>query len=485
MTDWVTTQRAGWDAVSQRCVFVLITAAAALVPLETFVLTQLARTGVVPDRMLFYLQFAIEGAVYLALGWTVMLRLVTGGGIRRTPIDLPLLVILAIVTLSIAVNHAPLKGSLLNLRSALRYTAVFYLVTQAGLTRGQIGVVLRVILISGTVQVFVGLLQWQGGLDLKVLMLPYAPDVELAGQARRFVLIERGREYGSLFGTLEDTLYYGLYMVVLLTVALSRDRRWRAWYLVDVVAILFVTAYSYSRASVIAVGLALLAYAGGRLGKRRVVGACCLLAALGMASVGGSLVLATHGESFQNPRLVRHSILSNMTSIFSVQYLERSKRQRLGAVLGVAPTLLMNAPILGFGPDQHHVIARLNEARDTRLYKTLGKEGFEDVYWVALLCYTGLLGVAAVAWLGVRLAWTCAAVARGAGGDPVLRWAGLAGLCIVLQAAVLMWFNRVPEIRSFSFFLWLLPALAYAEWTAKQSEPAGADEVPAPGCRMS
>ena len=33
-----------------------------------------------------------------------------------------------------------------------------------------------------------------------------------------------------------------------------------------------------------------------------------------------------------------------------------------------------------------------------------------------------------------------------------------------------MWFNRVPEIRSFSFYLWLLPALAYTAWSAQKAE---------------
>ena len=143
----------------------------------------------------------------------------------------------------------------------------------------------------------------------------------------------------------------------------------------------------------------------------------------------------------------------------------------------------MNAPVIGYGPDQNFAIKQLNEAHNTRLYKTLTKEGFEHVYWVALLCYTGLAGVIAVGWLGVRLAWTCAAVARGADGDTVVRWAGLAGLCVVLQCAVLMWFNRVPEIRAFSFYFWLLPALAYAAWADQQTKHDDT-HTPAPDATM-
>jgi hypothetical protein len=297
-------------------------------------------------------------------------------------------------------------------------------------------------------------------------MLPYTSDIQIAGRGRRFVIVERGRELGSLSGTLGDTLYYGLFLVVALTVALLRVTRWRRWHVFDLVMLALAAAYSYSRAAVIVTGLTLVSYVGTRLGPRRVAAACCLVAGLGLAGVGASLVMETHDAAYHHPRHSRRSILANMTNIFSAEYLERSKRQRLGTVLGVAPTALMNSPVLGYGPDQWHAIRQLNEAEPNRLYKTLTKEGFEDVYWVALLCYVGVAGVLAVLWLGVRLLWTCAAAAHGARGDPLLRWAGLCGACIVAQAAVLMWFNRVPEIRSFSFYLWLLPALAYAAWAA-------------------
>ncbi|MEZ6190797.1 MAG: hypothetical protein R3C45_05840 [Phycisphaerales bacterium] len=468
MTALTPTPASKVPAPVQRCAFWFIALVAALVPLESFLISLLAKTHLLPRQVLFGLDFAIEGAVYLALATFVIFRLVRGGRFTRTPADLPLLIILAIVVLSIAINNAPIKDGLMNMRSALRYAALFYLVSQIGLSRRQVGVVLWVILISGAVQVIAGLLQWYFGYDLKVWMLPYSTGIEVAGQTRKFAIVERGREIGSLFGTLGDTLYYGLFLLVVLGVAMSRCR-WRAWSPITLLGLLFGIAYSYSRAAVIAAGLTVIAFLGGRIGMRRVLGGCCALAAVGFVLIAVAMSMETLGGVYHHPRQGRRSIMDNMTNIFSAEYLERSKRQRLGTVLGVAPTALMNAPVFGYSPDQAFAIKKLNEAYKTRLYKTLTKEGFEDVYWVALLCYTGLAGVIAVGWLGVRLAWTCAAVARGAAGDMVVRWAGLSALCVVLQCAVLMWFNRVPEIRSFSFYFWLLPALAYAAWADQQA----------------
>lgn len=454
----------------QRCAFCLIAAMAALIPTESFLIALLAKTHLVPKRVLFAMDFSIEGTIYLSLAAIVIFRLIQGGRFTRTPADLPLLVIIAIAAISIALNDTPIKASLMNMRSALRYAALFYLVSQIGLTRRQVGVVLWVILASGVVQLLAGLLQWHLGSNLTTWMLPHSTGIQIAGQARTFTIVERGREIGSIFGTLGDTLYYGLFLLVVLGVAVTRTPRIRHWYLADYTMILLATAYSYSRAAVIAAALTLVTFLGGRVGGRRILGICCALAAAGILIVAVTLSLETLGGVYHHPRQGRRSIVDNMTNILSTDYIERAKRQRLGTVLGVAPTALMNAPVMGFGPDQTFAIKQLNETSKTRLYKTLTKEGFEDVYWVALLCYTGLAGVLAVCWLGIRLAWTCAAVARGAAGDAIVRWAGLAGLCVVLQCAVLMWFNRVPEIRSFSFYFWLLPALAYAAWMDQHAD---------------
>jgi hypothetical protein len=64
----------------------------------------------------------------------------------------------------------------------------------------------------------------------------------------------------------------------------------------------------------------------------------------------------------------------------------------------------------------------------------------------------------------------------------VVRWAGAAALCVVLQAFILMWFNRVPEMRAFSFYFWLLPALAYAAASAIPANDTDAQDGLVSGC---
>ncbi|GAB4191198.1 MAG: hypothetical protein Kow00105_05310 [Phycisphaeraceae bacterium] len=450
----------------QRAVFWLVAATAALIPLESFLISLLAKTGWFPNVVLFALDLSIEGLLYLALLTVVVIRVVITRSWVRTPIDVPLLALLGVVAFSLAVNRASIGPAVVNLRSALRYAAVFYLVMQAGLTRRQVAAVLWIILLGGLIEIFAGLLQWLVGYDLKVWMLPYTTGIEFAGKARRFAIVERGREIGSLFGTLGDTLYYGLFLLVVLGVWLANEkwRRARPW---GAGVLLLGIAYSYSRAAVIAAVMTVTTYLAHRFGVRRVVGVCCVALAAGVLVIAGAMIMETHSDVYHHPRQGRRSIIANMTNIFSAEYLERSKRQRLGQLLGVAPTALANAPVLGYSPNQSYAVRQLNDAHPNYLYKMLTKEGFEDVYWVAILCYLGLAGALVVVWLGVRLVWTCVAVVRGSGlrsPDATVRWAGLAALAVVLQAGVLMWFNRVPEIRAFSFYFWLLPSLAYSAW---------------------
>ena len=114
-----------------------VVATTAMVPLESFVVTLLAYAHI-HESVLFAFQFSIEASIYYALALVVLSRLIADLALRRTPLDAPLLAVLAVVMLGVAVNNSPIVGSVMNLRSALRYAAVFYLVVNLGLTRRQV-----------------------------------------------------------------------------------------------------------------------------------------------------------------------------------------------------------------------------------------------------------------------------------------------------------------------------------------------------------
>ncbi len=457
----------------------VVVALAAYVPLESYVLSLLTIRGLV----YLALQLAGELTVYGLLVAVVVRRVaVFGRPLRRTPLDVPWVLFVAIAITSLAVNAAPPVQAGLNLRSILRFVALFYAVVQMDVTPRAARTLLAVIVLSAAVQVGLGAVQRWGGEAWREALLPREVEAELLGQSRSFILLERGRELGAVFGTLGDTLYYGLFMLVGLAVALGawRGRRW-GWAAVAGPLVL-ATAYSYSRAAVLAALLMLAAFVWCQRPWRRWALAG---AALVGAMVLGSGLLGGMSRDYVHPRMQRQSIVSNLTGMLSEEYLERAKRQRLGAVLAIAPTSLRSAPLLGHGTAELHAIERLNRVEPLTLFKTLDKKGFEDVYWVALLSYVGLAGVAVMAWLMGRLGWSGWRLWRG-GRDPTLRWAAMATLLLTVSAVFLLWFSRVLEFRAFSFYFWLLPAVMYAlaAWeryplARRTPQPTTAHDAPA------
>lgn len=445
----------------------LVLALVVLTTFESLILKLLP----LPSAALFASQFAAELAIdwglIVALGW----RWRRGRGWRRTPADLPLMAFALVVVLTMMVNQPPVMGSLLNVRSLLRYAALFYLVVNLDLTPRQVRVVLGCVLVAGGIQLAAGLAQWIGGEAVKAWMMPRAVDLSVAGMSRQSVMLRRGREMGAVFGTFGDTLYFALFLLIVLAVGLACWREGRWWRVLLALPLLVGIALSYSRAAALVSGLTIVLFLWQRGGLRPAVALAALVLAAALLVGVGAWAAA---QTYLHPRQVHQSALGNLTGFLSRDYIERAKRQRLGSLLGTAPTALRAAPLLGLGPDEATTIDRLNAVVPSRLYKTLTKRGFEDVYWVALLCYYGMLGIAALVWLMIRLIRACMELVQRSR-DPTTRWAAAAAVLVLLQAPVMMLFVRVLEFRIFGFYYWLLPALALSLAAYERAAEAARD----------
>jgi hypothetical protein len=423
-------------------------------PLEDFVLKFVPG----PEQVFFVSQFASELLIYLTFGLVLTKRLLQERRLRGAPINLPLAIFIIAATLSIIINRSPLVGSLLNLHSMLRYVVLFYLVINLDLTPPQINRLLRIILLMGAVEIVVSLAQLAGGGAVKSLFLPRQSSLEAFGQTRNFTLVSRGRELGSVFGTLGDTLFLGLFMLTVLAVYLSKLKRLTAWHLLGIAIIVLIVGYSYSRAALLcALIMLFLWYA---CFYRPAGAAVIALGVLLLVSIGVlAIASAPPGQpQYVNPRQAQSNIVGNLTSIFSKSYLQAAERQRLGAIVQVPMVVLKEHPILGYGPDQETTIERLNKTELPTSYKLLSSRGFEDVYWVAILSYYGLVGLITVVWmLGTLLYRSWRYYQRTE--DPLIRSLAIASFLTLILAPFLLLFYRVLEFRSYSFYLWLLPAL--------------------------
>ena len=424
----------------------------------------------VSDAVYFYFRFFGEILIYVAFGKLVIHKLYKGIPFVKTPVDFPVIGFYIVVLLSAVINRSPLMGSLYNIRPLARYIVLFYLIVNSSLSEKRIATLLRIILGIGIAQVAVGILQGFGGSTLYDFFLPRATDLSVAGFTKEFRLLEIGREIGSIYGTLGDTVIYGVFMILVFIVYLSRIRRLEYLNLLGACVLFFFIARSYSRAATFSAILAGGAWYYFHYGWKKT-----LRLAIATAMVFGLLLTIVNPFNLEyvSPRKARVGLVGNVTGVFSGSYVRIAQRQRLGALIGNVPTVLLNKPILGYGADQNRAIEGLNMSGRSFLLKELTKEGFKDVYWVAILCFYGVLGLVFFALIFYKLfrcafslyqrsTETSSLVGRSVLASRLTQRVAIIMLCLVAVTVFLLFFNRTLEFRGYGFYFWLCAGLMFA-----------------------
>lgn len=419
----------------------------------------------VSDNVYSYLRFLGEILVYAAFGRLIFHKLYRGIPFVKTPIDLPILGFYCVVLLSMVINSSPLIGSLYNIRPLARYIVLFYLIVNSPISKQRITILLRIIIGIGLIQIGIGLVQWLGGPTIYDLFLPRASTLDVAGFTKEFRLLEVGREIGSIYGTLGDTVIYGVFMIVILVVILSRIKKLEYLNLLAIGVILLVIARSYSRAATFAAILACVVWYFFQFGWKKTLRLslivlfffCILLA-----------IVNPFELEYINPRKARVGMVGNITGVFSGSYVQIAQKQRLGAILGNVPTVIANKPILGYGADQNTTIEKLNQSKRSFLFKILSKKGFKDVYWVAILCFYGVLGLGLFILIFYRLFTASLRLYRNTA-NRFTKEMAMVMLCLVVVTVFLLFFNRTLEFRGFGFYFWMCAGLMFVSDTTIQT----------------
>lgn len=419
----------------------------------------------VSDAVYSYFRFLGEIFIYVAFGKLVLNKLYKGIPFVKTPIDFPIIGFYLVVFLSMVINRSPLMGSLYNIRPLARYIVLFYLIVNSPLSKQRIDTLIKIILCIGVVQIGIGMIQWVGGPTIYDLFLPRESTLEVAGFTKEYRLLEIGREIGSIYGTLGDTVIYGVFMIVILVVFLSRVKRLEYLNLLAIGILLMFIARSYSRAATFSALLACVVWFFFQYGWKKT-----LRLSLAVLLVFGILLAIVNPFELEyiNPRKARVGLVGNVTGVFSGSYVKVAQKQRLGAILGNVPTVLANKPILGYGADQNTTIDRLNKSKRSFLFKVLSKKGFKDVYWVAILCFYGVLGLGLFAFIFYRLFIASLRLYKRAT-NRITKEMALVMLCLVVVTVFLLFFNRTLEFRGYGFYFWMCAGILFVSDTAIQT----------------
>lgn len=442
-------------------IYWVVVGLALYMPMEDFLLKWLP----VSDQLYSIARQGSEAVIYGLLVTVVAGRLSEGRFLRRTPVDVPLAVFLGLALVSIVVNDAnPLTGAI-TVRTLFRYLALFYVVVNLPATDRQVRVLFSVVFGMGLVQCGLGAWQFlQGGPGQ--FWLPRATALEVGGVGRTFSILESGVELGAVIGTFGHSVSMALYLLVCAAIVISlifngkgRGRRVAppSAHFVVLAIVLVGVLLTYSRSTFLCAlaGCAVVAFwRRHRLGLLRpflaIAGAGVVLTVIFAVSeeVGAVRVKETRVNPFENIRMAANPEV--LQGGFA--------NTRVWMIREVGGTVLSSVSAVGYSPDPE--TARMGIVRESEgaLARLLTFEPIEDVFWIAMLSYYGILGLAAFGWLLARL-YRAARELMDWGRDFWTRSLATATAALIVMVVPLTFMVRTFEFRAFAFYFWLFAGL--------------------------
>ncbi len=412
-------------------------------PLEDFLLKWLP----VPYPIYLGLRQVSDVLVLVAVGVTLGTRL---RSTRRFRIigrgaDLCLLSFVILALGTVVAREGNVLYTVLNLKALLRYVLLVYVLLNLRVERTEVYTFLRLIYVSLGIQLVVSLIQLVGPVSVDQFFFPRVRVTEVAGVQFKSTAI-REAEKGYIFGTMTNTISYGGFLLVGLATYVTRyirDRRTLSYW-GTVAVFLFLAYMSGSRAVTFAVVLLVGVdhYLSGETGRFLKVSTLTFFPLALLVVLSGVNLTDLH-----------------VFEIFSAEYLRTAMTQRLGILLEVLPQFLSELRIadvlFGLSPDRSILNRFVSNLASIPAGLSGNVQGIEDVYWVALPVYYGLVGLALFGGFLVSIFGHLYRIARW-GKEILERRLARIALLLLVVAIPLNLIGQYFETRQFSFYLWLL-----------------------------
>lgn len=362
---------------------------------------------------------------------------------RGADLFLGAFVVLALGT--VVAREGNVLYTVLNLKALLRYVLLVYVLLNLRVERAEVYTFLWLIYVSLGIQLVVSLVQLVGPVSVDQFFFPRVRDTEVADVQFKSTAI-REAEKGYIFGTMTDTISYGGFLLAGLATYVTRyirDRR-TLFYWGIVAVFLFLAYMSGSRAVTFAVVLVVGVdhYLSGDTGRFLKVGTFAFLPLALLGFLSGIHLTDLH-----------------VFEVFSAEYLRVAMTQRLGILLEVFPQFLSELRVVdvlfGLSPDRTILNRFVADMTEVPAVLTGGVAIIEDVYWVALPVYYGLVGLTLFGGFIVLIFGQLYRIARW-GKELLERRLARIALLLLVVAVPLNLIGQYFETRQFSFYLWLM-----------------------------
>ena len=465
----------------QQLSFWIVYAIAVYLPFEEFLVKFSPLRG--PFLFLFR-QITGELIIYALFFKLIYGSIFRGKTFRTTPVD-PLFIAFIIASfISVGINQASLAGSLVNLRPLLRYVAVYYVVVNLEISKQQFTLLFKSLKIICLVQSVLASLQYFAPRSITKLFVPRGTDVSFGGHERYM----SGTKVGAAVGTLGRPAAFTSFIFITFSIFVVdtskkaknflSTRHALLWSLVVFFGI-FATLKRASLIIILLIPVVLLLYLG-KTKKVLVISWFYAAFAFGLALTLLSIDLQQISFSGSEARREAISPSTYLVQIFTPDYWEQANENSRGWTFRTvgSSVLRSNGVWFGLSPDQNLVrdtLIQLNRADTLAQVRFEVTEALEDVYWIAMFAYYGIVGLGIYLLILVRL-YLAARWLTLYADDPDYQSLGAIFCTVILVSFVYAWIERIWELKTFAFYFWLLAGLVINSCYAARETPRLASE---------
>ena len=442
--------------------FWIIFAIAVYLPFEEFIL----RWTPAPAIILLFLRFLHELVLYFLWIKVFYKRLIRGDRLIKSSIELAFICFVFWALILLIIHQASIFRGLDNLRTLIRYFAVYYIIVDLNLSKNKINLLLKTILILGLIQGYLVTIQYFAPPSFNNLFIPQEVNLEAGGIAIQNSSevssgsLKTGAVNGTFANTANTSAFLIICFIVLIVLGFQNNNLFLSKNLFNFLIMYFAFFVTYKRIALLfsmVVPIIILFFYRKRLWAGKVIWLylfaffILIFASLFFLNVDTSIDgwAIRKGESF--------NLLGYFGQLFSSEYWEKGTRQWiiktiLGGTIGTGNWY-------GFSPESSEAVNTLAEILPAQKSTILEKQfWFEDVYWVAMLLYYGIPGVALFGYIFQRLYQTAQWLINYCL-ESQMRSLGIVFCTLITITFFYGFVERIFEMKCFSFYLWLLAGI--------------------------
>ena len=454
--------------------FWIVFAIAVYLPFEEFVL----RWTPAPSIIILFLRFLHEFVLYFLCLKVFYNRLLRRDRLIQSSIELAFICFLLWAIILLIVHQTSIFSGFNNLRTLIRYISVYYIIIDLKLSKQQVNLLLKTILILGLIQGYLVTIQYFAPPSFDNLFVPRNVNLEAGG-----IAIQKGSEVssgnlktGAVNGTFANTantsafLLIGFIMLVVSTFQNSTHSLLSPKIL-NFLIMYFAFFATYKRIALLfglIIPILVLFLSRRKLWAGKIIWIylfglfilifCSLFFLNVDTSIDGWAI--RHGEDFD--------LLSYFGQLFSAEYWEKGTRQWI--IKTIFRGIIGTGNWFGLSPAPNEAIHKLAELLPGQKSLILERNfWFEDVYWFAMLLYYGIPGVALFGYV-FKILYQTAQWLIDYSLESQSRSLGIVFCTFSIITVFYGFVERIFEIKCFSFYLWLLAGLVVNVYSRYQRE---------------